>query len=88
MSNAAVNNYRKYRTLSIILSMLAAFGMGKPSYADSEYEHRADNKPGAASFFETHKSALHDQLNLTPAQEPAWQIFIAKMQAGEHAVRT
>ena len=88
MNNAAVNNYRKYRTLSIILSMLAAFGMGKPSYADNECEHRADNKAKATAFFETHTTALYDQLKLTAVQEPAWHTFITKMKAGEHAVRT
>lgn len=88
MNNAAVNNYRKYRTLSIILSMLAAFGMGTPSYADNECEHRSDNKARATAFFETHTTALHDQLKLTAVQEPAWQTFIAKMQAGENPAQT
>ncbi len=84
MYNAAINNYRKYRTLSIILSMLAAFGANAPAYADNECEYRSDNKVKATAFFDTHKTVLHDQLGLTANQEPAWKIFIAKLKADEH----
>lgn len=88
MYNAAINNYRKYRTLSIILSMLAAFGANAPTYADNECEHRSDNKTKATAFFDTHNTALHDQLGLTANQESAWKTFIAKLKADEHAGQT
>ena len=87
MSNTVINNYRRYRTLSIILSMLAAVGAGAPAYAEYACEHRSDDKSGAKAFFD-HASDLHDHLTLTESQEPAWRTFLANMQLGGYPATT
>lgn len=85
MKDDFINRYRKYRSLSIILSMLAAVSINTPAVADSECGHKETNKVNATEFFEKNETVLHDQLKLTGTQESAWHRFIAKMKADEHA---
>ncbi|MHB1677372.1 MAG: Spy/CpxP family protein refolding chaperone [Sulfuriferula sp.] len=84
MKDDPINHYRKYRSLSIILSMLTAISINTPAFADNECGHKQGNKANATEFFETNEPVLHDQLKLAGIQETAWHNFITKMKMGEH----
>jgi protein CpxP len=82
-----MNTLRKSLVIAIAtlsLGTVAAAAPGQGAQAPGTFWHSGASGQHGEKFAERmakRQAALHDKLALTPAQEPAWQVFTAKMQA-------
>jgi hypothetical protein len=83
----ALRKYALPLTVLTLLGSLAAI----PAYANDgndgggrcEHEHHHDR----GAFIEKHYARLHDKLQLTAAQQPAWDSFVAKTKPSDQNAR-
>ena len=82
-----MNTLRKSLVIAIAtfgLGTVAAAAPAQGAQAPATFWHSGASGQHGEKFAERmakRQAALHDKLALTPAQEAAWQVFTAKMQA-------
>lgn len=63
----------------------AAFAAEAPAAAPQQHQQMTKEQRQArmAEHFARREAALHDALKITPAQEPAWNAFVASMKPAQ-----
>jgi hypothetical protein len=79
-----------------VLIAVAALGLGGaalaaevPAQAPQQHQHlsREQRQARIDEFFARREAKLHDALKITPAQEPAFNAFVASMKPAPHGDR-
>jgi len=72
-------------TIMLSMALVALVTMPLHATADDGHAHWDDSK--RSEFFEKRQNALHDKLELTAAQEPAWKDFVTSIKPDEHRTK-